>query len=74
MAGAAVEKAGWDALIASGLQKIIVFIVLSPLIGLLLGFHRAYRSRARISSVDILGWPTLRERATTRAARSGCPR
>src|SRR4249920_1067412 len=38
MAGAAVAKAGWAALIASGLQKIIVFIVLSPLIGLLLGF------------------------------------
>src|SRR6185503_4142317 len=36
MAGAAVAKAGWAALIASGLQKIIVFIVLSPLIGLLL--------------------------------------
>jgi PiT family inorganic phosphate transporter len=38
MAGAAVAKAGWAALIATGLQKIIVFIVLSPLIGLLLGF------------------------------------
>ncbi len=38
MAGAAVAKAGWAALIGSGLQKIIVFIVLSPLIGLLLGF------------------------------------
>jgi PiT family inorganic phosphate transporter len=38
MAGAAVAKAGWGALIATGLQKIIVFIVLSPLIGLLLGF------------------------------------
>src|SRR4249920_3811315 len=36
MAGAAVAKAGWAALISSGLQKIIVFIVLSPLIGLLL--------------------------------------
>jgi PiT family inorganic phosphate transporter len=38
MAGAAVAKAGWGSLIATGLQKIIVFIVLSPLIGLLLGF------------------------------------
>jgi inorganic phosphate transporter, PiT family len=38
MAGAAVGSAGWDALIASGLQKIAVFIVLSPIIGLLLGF------------------------------------
>ena len=38
MAGAAVASAGWHALIASGLQKIAVFIVLSPIIGLLLGF------------------------------------
>ena len=38
MAGAAVAKAGWGSLIATGLQKIIVFIVLSPMIGLLLGF------------------------------------
>jgi PiT family inorganic phosphate transporter len=38
MAGAAVASAGWAALIPSGLQKIFVFIVLSPIIGLLLGF------------------------------------
>ena len=38
MAGAAVAAAGWGALISSGLQKIAVFIVLSPLIGLVLGF------------------------------------
>jgi PiT family inorganic phosphate transporter len=38
MAGAAVASAGWQALIISGLQKIAVFIVLSPIIGLLLGF------------------------------------
>jgi PiT family inorganic phosphate transporter len=38
MAGAAVAHAGWDSLIASGLQKIGVFIVLSPIIGLLMGF------------------------------------
>jgi PiT family inorganic phosphate transporter len=38
MAGSAVGSAGWHALIASGLQKIAVFIVLSPIIGLLLGF------------------------------------
>ena len=38
LAGAAVAKAGWAALIASGFQKIAVFIVMSPLIGLLLGF------------------------------------
>ena len=38
MAGAAVAKAGWQALVASEFQKIIAFIVLSPLIGFLLGF------------------------------------
>jgi PiT family inorganic phosphate transporter len=38
MAGAAVAKAGWGALIAEGFRKIAVFIVLSPLIGQLLGF------------------------------------
>jgi inorganic phosphate transporter, PiT family len=38
MGGAAVAKAGWGALIASGFQTIAVFIVLSPLLGLLLGF------------------------------------
>jgi PiT family inorganic phosphate transporter len=38
MAGAAVASAGWEALIASGLQKIAVFIVLSPIIGFLVSF------------------------------------
>jgi inorganic phosphate transporter, PiT family len=38
MAGSAVAKAGWGSLIASGFQKIAVFIVLSPVIGLLLAF------------------------------------
>src|SRR4029453_18128063 len=38
MAGAAVAAAGWQALIKSGLQKIAVFIVLSPIVGFLLGF------------------------------------
>jgi inorganic phosphate transporter, PiT family len=38
MAGAAVAHAGWGSLIASGFQKIAVFIVLSPLLGFLLGF------------------------------------
>ncbi len=38
MAGAAVAKAGWGSLIASGFQKIAVFIVLSPILGLLLAF------------------------------------
>src|SRR6266498_3698118 len=38
MAGAAVAHAGWHSVIGSGLQRIAVFIVLSPVIGLLLGF------------------------------------
>jgi PiT family inorganic phosphate transporter len=37
-AGAAVSKAGLDALIASGLVKIGIFMVLAPLIGLIVGF------------------------------------
>jgi PiT family inorganic phosphate transporter len=38
MAGAAVAKAGWGALISSGFRKIGVFIFLSPIVGLLLSF------------------------------------
>jgi inorganic phosphate transporter, PiT family len=38
MAGAAVAKAGWAALVGGEFQKIAVFIVMSPLIGFLLGF------------------------------------
>ena len=37
MAGAAVAKAGFGVLIADGLRKIGIFIVLSPLIGLAMG-------------------------------------
>src|ERR671927_223858 len=37
-AGAAVASAGWSSLIGSGLQTIAVFIVLSPIVGFLLGF------------------------------------
>src|SRR3954471_20541964 len=37
IAGAAVAKGGFGVLITSGLQKIGVFIVLSPLLGLALG-------------------------------------
>jgi PiT family inorganic phosphate transporter len=37
-AGAAVAKAGWGAIIASGWTKTVLFIVLAPLIGLFLGF------------------------------------
>jgi inorganic phosphate transporter, PiT family len=37
-AGAAVAKAGFGALVVSGLLKVTVFIVLAPVIGLCLGF------------------------------------
>src|SRR5215510_6579047 len=37
-AGAAVAKAGWGAIIASGWTKTLIFIVLAPLLGLSLGF------------------------------------
>jgi inorganic phosphate transporter, PiT family len=36
--GAAVMKAGWGAIIASGWTKTLIFIVLAPLIGMGLGF------------------------------------
>lgn len=38
LAGAGVAKAGWDALVLAGLAKVAAFIVLSPLLGLVLGF------------------------------------
>ena len=37
-AGAAVTKAGWGAIIASGWTKTLVFIVLAPMMGMALGF------------------------------------
>ena len=37
-AGAAVAKAGWGAIIPAGWTKTLIFIVLAPLIGLVLGF------------------------------------
>jgi PiT family inorganic phosphate transporter len=38
MAGAAVAKAGWGALLGEGFHKILPYIVLSPIVGLLLAF------------------------------------
>jgi PiT family inorganic phosphate transporter len=37
-AGAAVMKAGWGAIIASGWTKTLIFIVLAPMLGMVLGF------------------------------------
>ena len=56
MAGAAVAKAGWQALVASEFQKIAVFIVLSPIIGLLLGFTFMVR--------DLLAVPPIASAST----------
>lgn len=38
LAGAAIPKAGVDALVLEGLYKVVVFIFLSPLFGMLLGY------------------------------------
>ncbi|HWP81862.1 MAG TPA: inorganic phosphate transporter [Bacteroidota bacterium] len=38
MGGAAIAKAGFDALILSGIWKVVLFIFLSPMIGMVLGF------------------------------------
>jgi PiT family inorganic phosphate transporter len=37
-AGAAIAKAGWASIVVSGWTKTLLFIVLAPLIGLILGF------------------------------------
>ncbi|HEY0875183.1 MAG TPA: anion permease, partial [Vicinamibacterales bacterium] len=38
LAGAAVAKAGWGAIIPAGWTKTLIFIVLAPMIGMVLGF------------------------------------
>ncbi|MGA9116863.1 MAG: inorganic phosphate transporter [Bacteroidota bacterium] len=38
LAGAALPRAGWGALIPEGLGKVALFIVLSPMIGMVLGY------------------------------------
>jgi inorganic phosphate transporter, PiT family len=58
-AGAAVAKAGFAALLLSGLVKILVFIVLAPVLGLALGFTLMVATlwifrRSRPSRVDVL--------------------
>ncbi|HWM77945.1 MAG TPA: inorganic phosphate transporter, partial [Methylomirabilota bacterium] len=58
-AGAAVAKAGWGALVATGLLKVTAFIVLAPVLGMGLGFALMVATlwtfrRARPSRVDAL--------------------
>lgn len=59
MAGAAVVTAGWSSLEASGLWKIALFIVFSPLIGLALG----------MIFMLIIMWATQRSRNVERLNR-----
>ena len=73
IAGAAVAAAGWHALIASGLQKIAVFIVLSPIVGFLLGFTLmviVYWSFHRYRKVDKLNRAFRRGQLVSAAAFS----
>jgi len=73
MAGAAVASAGWHSLIASGLQKIAVFIVLSPIIGLLLSFTilvMVYWAFHRYKKVDRLNRAFRRAQLISAAAFS----
>ena len=73
MAGAAVAKAGWGAVIGSGMQKIAVFIVLSPIIGLLLGFTvlvGIYWAFHRVKKVDKLNHGFRRGQLVSAAAFS----
>ncbi len=73
MAGGAVASAGWRALIASGLQKIVVFIVLSPILGLLLGFTLmliVYRVFHRYRKVEKLNRGFRRTQLVSAAAFS----
>jgi PiT family inorganic phosphate transporter len=58
-AGAAVAKAGWGSLVATGLLKITLFIVLAPVMGMALGFALMVATlwsfrRVRPSRVDAL--------------------
>jgi PiT family inorganic phosphate transporter len=60
MVGAAVAKAGFDVIIAEGLRKIGVFIVYSPLIGLVLG----------LTSIIVVMWIVHRRRNPHRVNRT----
>jgi PiT family inorganic phosphate transporter len=73
MAGAAVAKAGFDALIWSGLKVIAVFIVIAPLLGLAIGFSLMLLvlwSTHRIRRVDLLNKGFRRGQLASAAAYS----
>jgi inorganic phosphate transporter, PiT family len=73
MAGAAVAKAGFSALIWSGLKVIAVFIVIAPLMGLAVGFSLmliVLWSAHRIKRVDLLNKGFRRGQLVSAAAYS----
>jgi PiT family inorganic phosphate transporter len=73
MAGAAVAKAGFSALIWSGLKVIAVFIVIAPLMGLAVGFSLmliVLWSTHRIKRVDLLNKGFRRGQLVSAAAYS----
>jgi inorganic phosphate transporter, PiT family len=73
MAGAAVAKAGFSALIWSGLKLIAVFIVIAPLLGLAIGFSLmliVLWSTHRIRRVDLLNKGFRRGQLVSAAAYS----
>jgi inorganic phosphate transporter, PiT family len=73
MAGAAVARSGTHVIVESGLRKIAVFIVLSPLIGLALGFIvivLIYRVFHRVRRVEMLNRGFRRGQLVSAAAFS----
>src|SRR5437016_14134015 len=73
MAGAAVAKAGWSSLIGSGFQKIAVYIVMAPIIGLLLAFTimtAVYWALHRYRKIERLNRGFRRTQLLTSAAMS----
>jgi PiT family inorganic phosphate transporter len=73
MGGAAVVAAGWSSLLASGLWKIALFIVFSPLLGLALGMVLTlviYWSTHRVRNVSALNKAFRRGQLASAAAFS----
>jgi PiT family inorganic phosphate transporter len=73
IAGAAVAKAGFDVLVANGIRTIVVFIVLSPLIGLALSFVLmivVFWSTHRAARVELLNRGFRRGQLVSAAAYS----
>ena len=73
-AGAATMKAGIGVLVPKGLFKVVVFIVLSPLVGMFLGFLFSLRpcgssaARGRSPSIAVSGRSSSSRRPRSRSA------